>query len=125
MNKHTAPTDESEPSNAFVDMLTKHRRGIALNKASTALIEAVSASRDTGANSEITLKIKLLPAAGDEMAIDIQVTSKLPVEKLPSSRFWVDDDAKLHTSDPKQLKLNLREVSKETADKPIREAKEA
>ena len=124
-DKSTTPQDDEPVSNAFEDMLRKHRRGIVANKASEALREAIQASRDTGANSEVTLKIKLLPAAGDEMSIDIQVTSKLPVEKLPSGRFWVDDDLQLHTSDPKQLKLNLREVEKPADRSTIRVAKNA
>lgn len=124
MSKNTpTPEDETPASNAFEDMLRKHRRGIVANKASDALREAIQASRDTGANSEVTLKIKLLPATGDEIAIDIQVTSKLPVEKLPAGRFWVDDECHLHTSDPKQLKLNLREVEKPITAAPLRAAK--
>jgi hypothetical protein len=61
MNKNKAKIEEEElpASNAFEDMLRKHRRGIAATKASTSLREAIQASRDTGANSEVTIKIKL------------------------------------------------------------------
>lgn len=123
MKSKTTTHDEEPISNAFEDMLRKHRRGIVANKASDALREAIQASRDTGANSEVTLKIKLIPQSGDEMAIDVQVTSKLPQEKLASGRFWVDDNCQLHTSDPKQLKLNLREVEKPVSASDLRAAK--
>jgi len=121
--KTPTTTEPAATSNLFEDMLRKHRRGVAANKASKGLQEAIQASRDTGATSEVTLKVKLRPGSDDQMAIDIQVTTKLPQEKLPSGLFWVDDENRLHTSDPKQPELNLREVAKD--EESIRETKTA
>ena len=91
-------------------MLSKHRRGFALDKASTKLRQALLASRDTGAKSTVTMVVTLTPGTDDQMAIGIQVSAKLPDEKLPSGMFWVDDDGNLRTSDPSQKELPLREV---------------
>lgn len=107
----TAPA-ESTPTNMFDDMIRKHRKGVAATEASKLLLEAITATRDTGAKSEMTLKVTLKTGTDNQMLIDIQVTSKLPKAKLPSGLFWVDDDNKLHTSDPNQRELNLREVER-------------
>jgi hypothetical protein len=124
MKGKTPTTTETAPtSNMFEDMLRKHRRGVAANEASRRLQEAIQASRDTGAASEVTLKVKLRPGTDDQMQIDIQVANKLPKEKLPSGLFWVDDENRLHTSDPKQPELNLREVTKDAES--IRDTKTA
>lgn len=120
--KDTNPTPAT-PSNQFVDMLTKHRRGFALDKASTKLRQALVASRDTGAKSVVTMTVTLTPGTDDQMSIGIQVSAKLPDEKLPSGMFWVDDDGNLRTNDPRQKELDLREVPKDS-ETPIREAKE-
>jgi hypothetical protein len=44
------------------------------------------------------------------MAITIQVSAKMPDEKLPGGIFWVADDGALLTSDPRQKELPIREV---------------
>lgn len=101
---------EENPSNQFELMLRQHRRGIAADKASRILRKALLASKDTGAKSEVTIKVTLTPGTDDQMSIGIQVTAKLPDEKLPSGMFWVGDDGELLTSDPRQKELPLREV---------------
>mgnify|MGYP000541241998 CR=1 FL=1 len=124
MKSKDTPTEEN-PSNQFVDMLTKHRRGFALDKASTKLREALIASRDTGAKSTVTMTVTLTPGTDDQMAISIQVAAKLPDEKLPSGMFWVDDDGSLRTSDPRQKELQIREVIPVGARAIEQQAKEA
>ncbi len=120
MKDKTMSEPEGIPSNLFQDMLAKHRRGFAANKASTKLREALMASRDTGAKSTVTITVTITPGTDDQMSLAIQATNKLPDEKLPGGTFWVDDDGNLMTSDPRQKELPLREVI------PVgREAREA
>lgn len=108
--KDTSQATEVTPSNLFEDMLRKHRRGIAANKASQKLHEAIMASRDTGAKSSVSMTVTLTPGTDDQMTVSIQVTAKLPDEKLPGGIFWVGDDGMLLTSDPRQKDLPIREV---------------
>lgn len=109
----TKAMDEAiEPSNLFQDMLGKHRRGIAANKASVKLREAILASRDTGAKSTVTVTVTLIPGTDDQMKIEIQASNKLPDDKLPGGQFWVGEDGELLTSDPRQKELPIREVIK-------------
>jgi len=127
-SKDTTTTPAVEPSNLFADMMSKHRRGFALNKASTKLREALIASRDTGAKSTVTVTVNITPAEDDQMTISIQAVNKLPDEKLPGGTFWVDDDGNLMTSDPRQKELPIREVipvgreAREAAEKIAKEA---
>lgn len=104
------PETKEERSNLFEDLLRKHRRGIAANKASERLHEAIIASRETGGKSEVTLKVTLTPGTDDQMTVSIQVSAKLPDEKLPGGIFWVGEDGTLLTSDPRQKELPIREV---------------
>jgi len=110
MKKTDDKTEMTTPSNLFEDMLRKHRRGIAADKASRRLHEAIIASRDTDAKSSVTPTVTHTPGSDDQMAIGVQVTSKLPDEKLPSGMFWIDDEGQLLTSDPRQRELPIREV---------------
>lgn len=100
--------------NAFEHILRNHRRGMALGKASSLLAEAVKSARDTGKAATVTVKVTLKPQreGDDQMMVDIQPTAKLPEEKLPASLFWVGEDETLHTSDPRQRELPLREVAR-------------
>lgn len=124
--KSTLPQDEA-PSNAFTVLLNTHRRGIAGNECSTQLEAAIRAALDTGAKSEVNVKVTILPGMDDQVNITIQPTAKLPQQKLSGAVFWVDEGGKLVTSDPKQKELPIREViavgGKNSGE--IREAKEA
>jgi hypothetical protein len=120
-NMQTTTAPISPPGNLFTDMLARHRKGIAADKASRLLSEAITASRDTGAKSEVTLKVTLHPGTDDQMRVEIQVAHKLPQEKLPGALFWVTDEGTLATSDPRQPELPLREVVREAT--PTREVK--
>ena len=111
MAKTTYPEPAPEtPSNAFTSLLATHRRGIAGHECSTQLEAAIKAALDTGAKSEVNVKITIIPGMDDQVNITIQPTAKLPQQKLPGAIFWVDENGKLVTSDPKQKELPIREV---------------
>jgi hypothetical protein len=128
MNKKSSTLPQEEaPSNAFSTLLNTHRRGIAGHECSTILEQAIRATIDTGAKAEMTVKVVLLPGMDDQVNITIQPTAKLPQQKLPGAIFWVDENGKLVTSDPKQKELPIREVISVHGNGKgeIREAKEA
>lgn len=108
--KQTTTTEEEAPSNAFSTLLNTHRRGIAGHECSVKLEECLKAALDTGCKAEMTVKVTFSPGIDDQVEIKIQPSAKLPEQKLPSAIFWVDDNGKLTTSDPKQAELPIREV---------------
>jgi hypothetical protein len=110
-NTTTIPQDEA-PANGFSNLLNTHRRGIAGHECSTQLEAAIRAALDTGAKAEVNVKVTILPGMDDQVNITIQPTAKLPQQKLSGAIFWVDEDGKLVTSDPKQKELPIREVIK-------------
>ena len=110
MNKKSTLPEDEAPSNAFTILLNTHRRGIAGHECSTQLEAAIRAALDTGAKSEVNIKVTILPGMDDQVNITIQPTAKLPQQKLSGAIFWVDEGGKLVTSDPKQKELPIREV---------------
>ena len=124
MKKHTTTNEEDAPSNAFSQLLNTHRRGIAGHECSTILDQAIRAAIDTGAKAEVNVKVTLIPGMDDQVNIVIQPTAKLPQQKLPGAVFWVDENGKLTTSDPKQADLPIREVIR-VGGGEIKEAKQA
>ena len=119
----TIPQNEA-PSNAFANLLNTHRKGIAGHESSTMLERAISAAIDTGAKSEVTIKVTIIPGMDNQVNITIQPTAKLPQQKLAGAIFWVDEDGKLVTSNPEQKELPIREVISVGA-RAVGEAKEA
>jgi hypothetical protein len=71
--------------------------------------EAVMASREHGAESSITLTIKLTPANGDATQISVRdsIKVKLPEPKKPNSIFYATDDGCLSRTDPNQTEMQL------------------
>lgn len=121
-------TEEGFVNNSFLNLITKHRNGVVLAKASEKLDEAVEIARDRQQAATVTVTIKLKPQNDDQMVVVGTVTSTLPKETLPAGMMYVDDDNSLHMSDPRQKELNLREVSKpasalkEASSKEVKEA---
>lgn len=114
-----------EPSNAFSILLNTHRKGIAGGECSTFLERALAASIDTGAKSEVNVKVTIIPGADNQVSITIQPSAKLPQQKLAGSIFWVDDEGKLSASNPNQRELPIREVIAVGKVKEVAEAREA
>lgn len=105
-----------EISNAFEVMLRKHRRGLAAHEISRKLQEALQASRECSSKAVLTVVVTIKPTSDDQVMIDIQADTKLPKAKLPASTFWIGEGNSLHTSDPNQPELPLREVIRDDDD---------
>lgn len=110
---HTEEKESQEVSNAFEVMLRKHRRGLAAHEISKKLQEALQSSRETGSKASLTIVVTIKPTSDDQVMIDIQSDTKLPKMKLPGSMFWIGEGCSLHTSDPRQPELPLREVKRD------------
>lgn len=123
-NNSTLPQEEA-PSNAFSTLLNTHRKGIAGHECSTFLERALAAAIDTGAKSEVNIKVTITPGTDNQVAIQIQPSAKLPQQKLAGSIFWVDENNKLVTRNPNQPDLPMREVISVGKTQEVREAKEA
>lgn len=123
-NNSTLPQEEA-PSNAFSTLLNTHRKGIAGHECSTFLERALAAAIDTGAKSEVNIKVTITPGTDNQVAIQIQPSAKLPQQKIAGSIFWVDENNKLVTRNPNQPDLPIREVISVGKTQEVREAKEA
>jgi hypothetical protein len=106
----TKTTTEPEIYNLFETMLRKQRRGLVANEVSRKLAEAIQAARECSAKASMTVSVTIKPTNDDQVMIDVQCDTKLPKEKMPPSMFWVGEGNTLHTSDPRQPELPLREV---------------
>lgn len=103
---------EEAPANAFEHMLRTHRNGLVANKASDALNQVIEAARMRGKAASMTLTVTVKPQNDDQIILEVQCKAKLPDEKLAGALWYVDEDNRLHRSDPKQRELPLREVEK-------------
>lgn len=116
MSKKTKPEQEEEVSNLFETMLRKQRRGLVANEVSRKLAEAIQAARETGGKASLSISVVLKPTNDDQIMVDIQCDTKLPKQKMPPAMFWIGEGNTLHTSDPRQMSLPLREVERDDDD---------
>ncbi|PHS59669.1 MAG: hypothetical protein COB03_02170 [Alteromonas sp.] len=97
---------------AFTMMLAKLRRGQTLEELSEALVEAQERCKDTGKMAEITLKVKIKPEKGmpGMFMLSDEIKSKLPEFDRGASVMFEDANMQLQLEDPRQQKMDLREV---------------
>lgn len=97
---------------AFTMMLAKLRRGQTLEELSEALVEAQERCKDTGKMAEITLKVKIKPEKGmpGMFMLSDEIKSKLPEFDRGASVMFEDANMQLQLEDPRQQKIDLREV---------------
>lgn len=97
---------------AFTMMLAKLRRGQTLEELSEALVEAQERCKDTGKMAEITLKVKIKPEKGmpGMFMLSDEIKSRLPEFDRGASVMFEDANMQLQLEDPRQQKMDLREV---------------
>ncbi|MGP8291792.1 hypothetical protein ACT3OH_16125 [Vreelandella zhanjiangensis] len=97
---------------AFTAMLAKIRRGQTLDELSEALAEAQDRCKETGKMAEITLKVKIKPEKGmpGMYMISDEIKTKLPEFDRGASVMFEDASLQLQLEDPRQQKMDLREV---------------
>jgi hypothetical protein len=108
--------NENDPiNNAFANNLASLREGQTLNELSEALVKLTQRVRQTGKSGAMVFTLKVIPAskgAGNALMFTGKVATKLPEFETESTIFFVDDDYSLHREDPRQKKLDLKEVPK-------------
>lgn len=118
------PNTETPPviTNAFSTQLAGLREGQTLIDLDEALAALLSRVRQTFKPGTMVFTLKVTPAsrgAGNALMFTGKVATKLPEFETESTIFFVDDDLSLHREDPRQKRLDLREVPKPVL--PLRE----
>lgn len=91
----------------FAEFLQEQRGGAAHNEVSDAFNELVAAVQQYAKPGELTLTIKVKPAAtgGGTVFVTDKVTLKAPEGDRPAALFFIDADANLSRRDPNQPEL--------------------
>lgn len=83
-----------------------------LNEALGLVVEGVKKHRKVG---EITLKIKLKPNGSTAVSVFVDVTHKVPKAERATTIMFIDEDGSLRREDPRQVRMELREVEDNSA----------
>lgn len=96
----------------FSDTLRDLRGGQCVDALTHGLADLVRACLDTGKPGEITLTIivKPLKNSGEAVQIIDKIGNKLPTFERDASLFFVTSDGSLTRNNPRQERLDLREV---------------
>ncbi len=93
------------------------------------LVNAVTANNKAGT---LTLKIAVKPSTAGALAVKAEVSITKPKGLPPESLLWATPEGNLMAEDPRQTKLELRDVTptparelKTIAPEPVRELKTA
>ncbi len=93
------------------------------------LVTAVTANNKAGT---LTLKIAVKPSTAGALAVKAEVSITKPKGLPPESLLWATPEGNLMAEDPRQTKLELRDVTpapsrelKTIAPEPVRELKTA
>lgn len=106
------PETEEEPKvRPFNDWLNDQRRGSTHEDLSKALNDVVAGVVEHGKAGELALKIKVKPGGDGTVSVTDELVVKVPEPNRAASMYFVDDEANLHREDPRQTKLDLREVT--------------
>lgn len=100
-------------SRPFMDFLREHRNGATHDELSDQLNELVAAVGTERKAGSLTLKISIKPGNVGEGSVMVADEIKLvaPKPTKSSSMFFITPENNLIREDPRQKKLDLREVS--------------
>ena len=104
----------------FNDLLREHRSGMTHNELSDALNELVAAVAEEKRAGSLTFTVSIKPYGKDgalEVAAEVKV--KLPKKTPGSSIFYVSPENNLLREDPRQTKMELREVAPASAARAL------
>lgn len=87
-----------------------------LDLAGDKLAELVNAVTSTGKAGSLTLKIDLKPSTAGALAVRGDVKIKKPARLPREALLWATPDGNLLTEDPKQMKMELKQVHAEKAE---------
>jgi hypothetical protein len=104
-----------------LDFLREHRNGASHDELSDALQELVAAVTEEGKAGTLTLKITVKPANAGQGALLVvdEIKTAPPKTTKSGSIFFASPDNNLVREDPRQPKLDLREIGPAAAHKGI------
>lgn len=90
-------------------------RGAYLARLDDDLTHAVKEAQEHGKAASLTIKVTVKPASrGGALQISAEHTVKTPKPAPADVLLFADDAGDLHTSDPRQAALELRQVSSDS-----------
>ncbi|BBZ65785.1 hypothetical protein MINS_12140 [Mycolicibacterium insubricum] len=91
----------------FAAVLVGHNKGLAHDKASRLLRDAVEAVKLTGKKATVTVALTISPLKNNRRAVQVgdKVTAAIPEPKLESV-WYADDEGGLHRNDPEQYRID-------------------
>lgn len=100
----------TEINNPFLELL-KNLNSRALYDLSEAVAECADRAKHTGKMATLSLNIKFKPKGLDQMEIEDAIKTSLPDFPRAATLMFVGTEGELLKDDPKQRKLNLRDVT--------------
>lgn len=99
----------------FHETLSRLQGGLFIDECAEKLAEAVRAVDETGKAGKLTITLDLKKSSG---AIEVlaAVTNKTPQVKADSDLLWPTVDGNLVVDNPRQAKLDLRQVDNKPAE---------
>lgn len=100
----------------ITDTLRLLDEGAFLDRCSTMLAKLVQGVEETGKPGKLQMTLSLKRSAKGALLITPDVTTKVPEPKLEPTMLWATPEGSLTESNPKQQKLDLRQVDPETGE---------
>ncbi len=100
----------------FTDTLNALRFGSLSDELTAKLNQLTAACTETGRGGAITVTLALKPGKGGQVEVFDDVKLKLPKEERGSSIMFATPEGNLQREDPRQKKLDLRQVETDTAE---------
>ncbi len=98
-------------SRPILDFLREHRNGVTHDELSDALQDLVAAVTAEGKGGSLTFTISIKPAdKGGALIVTDSIKVKPPAQTRSASIFYASPDNNLVRDDPKQAKMDLREI---------------
>lgn len=97
-----------EPQQEFAATLLNISKGLAHDKASALLTQAVAAVKEQGKAAELVMKVRIEPVKNNSRVVQITAATaaKIPQAPIAPTIFFADDEGGLHRNDPEQRELD-------------------
>ena len=100
----------------ITDTLRLLEGGAFLDQASDKLAQLVKGIEETGKSGKLVIQLDLKQVAGGAISITPHVSTKVPEAKPDSTLLWPTVEGNLSIDNPRQQKLDLREVPTKAAE---------
>lgn len=107
----------------FTEYLGELESGHLFNELNEKMGDVIQGVQEHKKVGELTLKLKLKPAGHDQVEVYADVSTKVPEPPRRITIMFIDEHGALRREDPRQQKMELRDVTEET--KELREVEDA